>query len=198
MIPHDEHKGQSNDWKLFQITPYHETIKLEADMICAGPIDHWWTLFENKDVVISQGCKNYHGQVSTNRFYRKLFDENNLPDLYNAITYWRFSKTATEFFLLVKTIFKNWKSYQSVLKYPDDEPTTDVVYAIAAVIMGIDKVTLPQGFGPQIVHMKKHINGLHSDDWTKELVWEYHHGCLTINTIAQQGLVHYHNKNWRV
>ena len=198
MLPYGDRGGQANDWQLFRLTPYKQTIKLEADMLCAGPIDHWWTLFENRDVVISQGCKNYYGQVSNNRFYRKLIDDNQMPDVYNAITYWRYSQTANDFFNLVRSIFENWDSYRTALRYPDEVPTTDVVYAMAAVIIGVENVTLPIGYGPQIVHMKKHIINTQSEDWTKELVWEYQHGCLRINTVAQHGLVHYQNKNWRV
>jgi hypothetical protein len=81
-----------------------------------------------------------------------------------------------------------------VLKFPDDEPTTDVVYAIAAQIIGVEQVTLPTGLGPSIVHMKRHINSLQGDDWTKELVWE--NNPFRINTVAQSGLVHYHIKEW--
>lgn len=195
MLPHGDQGGFRNDWQMFAVSPYRQTIKLEADMICTSPIDHWWTLFEKRDVVISQGARTFYDQPATSRYYRKIFDENNLPDVYNAITYWRLSQTAQDFFALTKTIFANWNEYRRLLKFPDEEPTTDVVYAVAAVIMGEDKVTLPKGMGPTIVHMKQHINQLQSDDWTKELVWE--NNPFRINTVAQWGLVHYHVKEWR-
>ena len=194
-LPHGDLGGFANDWQMFSISPYRQTIKLEADMICAGPIDHWWTLFEKRDVVISQGARTLYDQTATARNYRKIFDENNLPDVYNAITYWRLSHTAKEFFNLVRTIFENWNSYKKLLKFPDEHPTTDVVYAIAAVVIGEELVTLPHGLGPTIVHMKKHINQLLSNDWTKELIWE--NDPIRINTVAQWGMVHYHIKDWR-
>jgi len=186
----------NNDWQAFAASPYRETIKLEADMIAAGPIDHWWNLFEKRNVVISTGCRDFYDRVSQSRFYRKLFDANGLPDVYNAITYWRLSKEAQEFFQLVRNIFDHWDQYKTILKFPDDEPTTDVVYAVAAQIIGPEKVTLPAGLGPSIVHMKKHINPIQSEDWTKELVWEYTDPGLRINTVAQSGLVHYHIKDF--
>ena len=165
-------------------------------MFCASPIDHWWTLFEKRDVVISQGARTYYNQPATSRFYRKIFDDNNLPDVYNAITYWRLSHTAKEFFDLTKEIFNNWNEFKKLLKFPDDEATTDVVYAIAAVIMGPERITLPNGIGPQIVHMKRRIIGTLTDNWTKELVWEFTNPGLRIQTVAQNGLVHYHIKDW--
>jgi len=194
MLPYGRQEGFADDWQMFAVSPYRQTIKLEADMICASPIDHWWTLFERRDVVISQGARTFYDEKATSRNYRKIFDENNLPDVYNAITYWRVSQTAKDFFVLVRGIFENWSEYKRLLKFPDDEPTTDVVYAVAAVIMGEEQVTLPAGLGPTIVHMKRHINRLHSEDWTKELIWE--NNPLRINTVAQWGLVHYHIKDW--
>ena len=193
-LPHGDLGGYANDWQCFQASPYRQTIKLEADMICASPVDHWWTLFEQRDVVISQGCRNFYDQPGVSRAYRKIFDNNNLPDVYNAITYWRRSQTAMEFFELVRLIFAHWNEYKTLLKFTDDVPTTDVVYAVAAVVMGVDQVTLPVGLGPTIVHMKQHMIGTITEDWTQELVWE--HNPFRINTVAQWGLVHYHNKEW--
>jgi hypothetical protein len=197
-LPHGDLGGYANDWQCFAASPYRQTIKLEADMIAVSPVDHWWTLFEKRDVVISQGCRDFYGNEGRSRYYRKLFDANNLPDVYNAITYWRVSKTAQEFFQLVKQIFEHWNQYKTLLKFPDEQATTDVVYAMAAQIMGPETVTLPVGIGPQIVHMKQHIIPTRANDWTKELVWENTNPGLRINTIAQTGFVHYHIKNWRI
>jgi hypothetical protein len=194
MLPHGDQGGFANDWQCFAASPYRQTIKLEADMICASSIDHWWTLFENRDVVVSQGARTFYDQPAESRYYRKIFDQNHLPDVYNAITYWRLSTTAKEFFDLVRGIFEQWDSYKKILKFPDEVPTTDVVYAMAAVIMGPERVTLPAGLGPTIVHMKRYINPIQSDDWTKELVWE--NDPFRINTVSQWGMVHYYAKGW--
>lgn len=195
-LPYGDQGGQQNDWQVFYASPYRQTIKLEADMWCASPIDHWWTLLQQRDVVISQGCRDFYDQPSTCRHYRRMIDANGLPDTYNAITYWRMSHTAKEFFDLVRTIFENWTAYAALMKYPDEKPSTDVVYAMAAEIIGRQKVLLPEGMGPQIVHMKRRIIGTRTEDWTRELIWEHTHPGLRINTVAQWGLVHYHVKDW--
>lgn len=196
-LPFGDLGGFANDWQCFAASPYRETIKLEADMYAATPIDHWWTLFETRDVVISQGCKGLYNESSNNRTYRRLFDENLLPDVYNAVTYWRLSLAAKEFFELVKTIFENWDKFKALLKFPDEHATTDVVYAMAAVILGVENVTLPLGMGPVITHMKKSIMPTLTEDWTEELVWEATNPGLRIHTVAQSGFVHYHVKDWR-
>jgi hypothetical protein len=65
---------------------------------------------------------------------------------------------------------------------------------MAAVVIGPERVTLPAGLGPTIVHMKRHINPIQRDDWTKELIWE--NDPFRINTVSQWGMVHYHIKEW--
>jgi hypothetical protein len=49
--------------------------------------------------------------------------------------------------------------------------------------------------GPSIVHMKRYINPIQSDDWTKELVWEntnpfriIHNSTVGIGTLSHQGV----------
>jgi len=196
MLPYGDQGGWANDWQMFAVSPYRQTIKLEADMIVASPVDHWWTLFELRDVVVSQGCRNFYGQSSSVRTYRKCFDTNHLPDVYNAVTYWRLSSTAKEFFDLVRQIFEHWSEFRKLLKFADDQPSTDVVYAMVAKIMGPERVTLPAGVGPSIVHMKRGVNPIKTDDWTQELIWET--DPFRINTITQTGFVHYHVKEWRL
>ena len=194
-LPYGDQGGYANDWQCHWLSPYRQTIKLEADMICASPIDHWWTMFEHKDVVVSTGARDFYNTVTDNRYYRKVFDVNNLPDVYNAVTYWRVSKLATEFFQLVRNIFTHWDQYRTLIKFPDDVPSTDLVYAMAAEIVGREQVTLPDTTYPRIVHMKSRINPIRGEDWTKELVWE--HDPFRIQTVAQWGMVHYYIKDWQ-
>jgi len=193
-LPHGDQGGYANDWQVFRASPYRQTIKLEADMLVASPIDHWWSMFEHRDVVISTGCRDFYGKPATTRYYRKFIDDNHLPDVYNAITYWRLSDTAREFFDLVRNIFENWDQYKQLVKFPEDVPSTDFVYAMAAQIIGPERVTLPFAEYPQIVHMKRRIIGTATEDWTRELVWE--HNPLRIQTVAQWGAFHYNIKDW--
>lgn len=189
--------GWAVDAQMFRLSPYRQTIKLEADMLVCSPIDHWWTMFEHRDVVISQGCRDFYDRVSDCRYYRKTFDSNNLPDVYNAVTYWRLSKTAQEFFQWVGRIFGDWNTWKSLLRFSDDKPSTDLVYAMAAQILGTELVTLPASVSyPKIVHMKQRVIPTHTNDWTEELIWEQVGRQLKINTVSQFGLFHYHIKDW--
>lgn len=183
------------DPQIFYLTPFRETIKLEADMIMSSPCDHWWYLLRHRDVVISTGCRNWQDQVSKDRTYRKIFDINHLPDVYNAITYWRRSFQAKKFFDLVADIFQKWDLYSKTIRQAETVPSTDVVYAMAAQIIGPELVTMPWATYPNIVHMKAAHAGTQTMTWTHELVWET--DPLRIQTIAQWGAFHYNIKGWR-
>ena len=184
-----------NDWQIFYASPFHETVKLEADMLVAGPIDHWWTLFRNKKVWISNSIRDHKNNISSTRRYRRIFDQNNLPDVYNAITYWRFSREAEQFFNKVRELFENWSTVQDTLKLGKNEIlNTDLAYAIACELLGRENFITP-GVGPSMVHCKPAVLGTSCENWSRELTWEIIDGTVRINGHAQHGLVHYHQKH---
>jgi hypothetical protein len=195
-LPYGDQGAFANDWQVWSASPFRETVKLEADMLVTSAIDHWWTLFRHRDVVISTGCRDYLDRVSSSRHYRKIFDSNGLADVYNAVTYWRLSATAKEFWELVRAVFGDWDAFKTLIKFAPSEPDTDLVYAMVAEIMGPHRVTLPFATYPKITHMKQHIIGSSQPDWTTDMVWEYQQGRLRVNTVAQWGCFHYHHKHW--
>jgi hypothetical protein len=185
-----------NDWQVYEASPYEYTIKLEADMFMPVNIDYWWDILKHRDVVVSSCIRDYKGNISTSRVYRQFLDINNLPDVYNAITYFKKSDFAEQFFKTVRTIFENWDDFKTLLKCNNDEQaTTDWVYAIACHIHGVENTTLPFA-AMSMVHMKPIINELKTDDWTKELIYEVNDDCLRVNTFVQQHLFHYHIKEF--
>ena len=52
------------------------------------------------------------------RFFQDRLDDNNLPDIYNAITYFKKSDTAERFYGIVRDVFENWEEYKAILKSP--------------------------------------------------------------------------------
>jgi hypothetical protein len=186
-----------NDWQVYEASPYDYTIKLEADMYIPRNIDHWWDILQNKDIVVSSNIRNFKQEISDVRFYRRFIDDNKLPDVYNAITYFKKSKTSQDFFNLVREIFNNWEEYKKILQCnPQEIATTDWVYSLACHIMGIEKTTLPTFTEMSMVHMKQHINKTVSEDWTDSFVYECLPNQIRVQTIPQQYPFHYHVKNF--
>ena len=190
-------EGFANDWQVYNASPYEYTIKLEADMVIPTDISYWWDVLQERDLVLCTTIRNFKGEVSPVMAYRKFITDNKLPNIYNAITYFKKSDTAEHFFNLVKEIFSNWEEYKKILKCDVNEPaSTDWVYSIASHLMGVEQTTLPTFTQMSMVHMKQHINGLLTEDWTTELVTEYHKNVLKINTIVQRHPFHYYIKSF--
>jgi hypothetical protein len=186
-----------NDWQVYEASPYDYTIKLEADMYIPVNIDYWWDVLKEREVVISSTIRDYKNNISDNNFYRNFIYNNNLPNVYNAITYFKKGEFANKFFDTVRFCFENWESLKSILKCNvDEQATTDWVYAISCMLHGIENTTLPNFDAFSMIHMKQHINDLICEDWTDELIYEINKNCLRLNTFPQLYPFHYHIKSF--
>lgn len=186
-----------NDWQVYEASPYEYTIKLEADLYIPRSIDYWWDVLSQKDLVVCTTIRNFKQEISDVRYYRKFIDYNKFADCYNAITYFKKSELAERFFNLVKTIFENWEQFRDIIQCKkDEEATTDWVYAIACHILGVENTTMPMFKEFSMIHMKQMINGLRSENWTDELIYEINKNSLRINTVNQCYPFHYHVKTF--
>lgn len=197
MLPHGDLGGFANDWQVYEASPYDYTIKLEADMYIPRNIEHWWDVLKDRDVVVSSTIRNFMQEISDVRVYRRFIDDNNLPDVYNAITYFKKSDVANQFFSIVKDIFENWDEYKKILKCNQTElVTTDWVYSIACHIMGVEKTTMPTFTEMSMVHMKAFVNNNVTENWTDTFVYECLPDQIRVQTVPQQYPFHYHVKNF--
>lgn len=191
----------SNEWQAFWLTPFKETVKLESDLLFTRSIDHWWHSFRLKDVVLSTGCKNYLGKSSDVRDYRKFFDDNHLPDVYNGLMYFRFSQAALNFFSIAKRVFFEWENLKdhALLNCRESSPSTDVLYAITAQLFGHENCTIPSMDFINFVHMKPRIQ-----QWTDELSWqdavisEIDGNMIRVNNVNQYYPFHYFEKDFYI
>ena len=187
----------ANDWQVYAASPYEYTIKIEADILLPRSIEHWWGTLMPHDLVISTTARNFKNEIASSMFYRKTIEDNKLPNTYNALTYFKKSQTAARFYEIVRTIFENWAMMREVLTINPAEPaTTDVVYAIAASIIGEEKTTLPFFTDMSMIHMKQQINKSSAEDWTKEFVYEIHPDSIRVNTVPQLYPFHYQQKHF--
>ncbi len=194
----DSSRKFANEWQVFYQTPFKETVKLESDLLFTRSVDHWWTAFRLRNVCLSTGAKNYLGINTTIRKYRELFDANNLPDVYNGLMYFRFSQEAKQFFDAAQYISMNWSHVRTGLKKCfEDEPSTDVLYALAAIMVGPESVTMPSMDFLNFVHLKPAINGVEeTTQVTQRLLTEFDSGMIRINNINQLQPLHYYEKDF--
>lgn len=186
----------NNEWQLFDLTPFKETIKVESDLIFTRNITHWISSFRLRDVVLSWGAKNFKLEKSQDRTYRQAFDTNELPDVYNGLMYFRYSQTAWEFFNVARQIYENWDTVVDELVGVSEQATTDLVYALTAKILGPEKTTIPTMDFINFVHMKPRINEWLDGNWTEQVLTELDLPMVRINNVNQYHPLHYQEKTW--
>lgn len=191
-------KNFKNEWQVFRLTPFKETIKLESDLLFTRSIDHWWTAFRLKDICLSTGAKNYRGINSTVRKYRELFDANQLPDVYNGLMYFRYSQTAHKFFEVARYIQQEWAHVSTHLKKCfEEQPSTDVLYGLTALMVGEEICTMPSMDFLNFVHMKPGFNNWSDNrSWLDTVMSERDGDMIRINNLNQYNPVHYFDKSY--
>jgi hypothetical protein len=196
-IPDGSWYAWSREPDVFTKTPFKETIKLEADLLFTRSIDHWWTAFRLQNVCLSKQAINYQGVHGQVRKYREVMDANDLPDVYNGLMYFRYSREAADFFNVAAMIYRYWDTVSAELQKSPEHPSTDLVYALAARIVGEDHVTIPGLDFINFVHMKSGFNGWSdSRSWLDTVMTERDGDIMRINNLNQYHPVHYHDKNY--
>lgn len=185
-----------NEWQVLKLTPFKETIKLESDLLITRDISHWINAFRLRDIVLSSGAKDFRQELSPSRTYRQIFDLNELPDIYNGLMYFRLTELSFTFFSIARELFLEWDLIKQSLKRCNNiEPSTDLIYAVAAKIIGVEKCTLPLNW-INFVHMKPAINKLPEQPWFKSVIQEIDAPMLRIGNLNQYYPVHYCDKDW--
>jgi hypothetical protein len=210
-IPWEDHAAKSswkleNEWKAIYMTPYDETIKLDADMLFLSDISGWWNNLALSEGVFCTKPRTYRGDVITDDFYRKTFTENSLPNVYTAMFYFKKTDVNFELFKLAEFIFNNWERCFYEWLGPEHRPplvSTDVVFAMAAKMLEYGELNqLPLSIVPTFVHMKSRLQGWPTDafmteDWTKMINHHFSNDCsLKIGNYVQHLPLHYHVKDF--
>ena len=101
--------------------------------------------------------------------------------------YFRFSQTAANFFRIAKQVQDNWQQIQGQLKNcHETRPSTDLLYAITAQIVGKENCTLPSMDFINFVHMKPDINRIpESSNFKDVFTTVFDDGMIRINNINQ-------------
>ena len=194
----DDDWNFAREWEVRNLSPWKRTVKLDADMLFVNDIAHWWDSFENYKIFFTTNVENYKGEVVLDRWHRKLFDLNHLPDIYTAFYYFRDGEESAEFFELCAEISLNWNWFaqEFLIKNDNPNPRDDEIFAIAAQIYGVEHCTLPGALYPRFVHFKEPLNSLPVDKpWHEQLHVE-HNDQLWIGHYPQRLPIHYINESF--
>ena len=166
----DDSWKRKNEWKAVHMSPYDETIKLDADMLFTTDISGWWDLLKAEDFIIASTPRTYRDELVSSDYYRKAFTDNKLPNVYTAMYYFKKKDEVFELMSMANFIFNNWQTVYEQMLLPNSRPkhvSADVVFALAIKLMGMDCLGANI---PTFVHMKSQLqnweDAYSSEDWT--------------------------------
>ena len=185
-----------NRWKVYHASPYEHTIVMDVDMLILHDITHWWKELKKRNLFFVSNVKNYRNENVTTRYYRKTWDENNLPNLYSAFYYFKKSDEAHEFFKLLEIIMINWELFYGRFagNYYLKWCSMDLSCSIASKILDNTlNITDPTSF-ITFTHMKPHCQNWHEvpTKWTTVLGGYFTKDkTMMIGNFLQRNILHY-------
>lgn len=185
-----------NRWKLYHVSPYEETVVLDADMLFLDSIEHWWSFLHQHDLLFTSTVNTYRNTPVLDETYRKTFLSNDLPNLYFAFHYFKKSDFALDFYSTLEIVCKNWQELYAKVTPNETQKwmSMDVSGSITAKILGIEDKVSSAIAVPTFTHMKSAIQGWKNppSKWTDFINFSIDEDCrLKIGNFSQTGIFHY-------
>lgn len=192
-----------NKWMYYNLTPFDETVVLDADMLFTSDVSYWWDIMSQKDIWFTTEPKTYRNEAISSDAYRKVFTANSLPSVYTAFMYFKKSAFSTEFFEIVREIFYNWQDfyYEFLDDHRPKQLSGDVAYALAVKILDVASETTDSLGIPTFVHMKSKVQNVSSrfisEEWIEHIPsYLTQEAGIKIGNFEQYLPFHYHIKEW--
>jgi hypothetical protein len=201
IIEYDGPRGMDCRSRAYDLSPYQKTVLLDSDMLFLKPMDHYWKQVEHLDLFITSSPQNYKGNTFNYGPYRKAFVDYDLPDIYNAWTYFNKSEQAKEFFELVKLMTDNPDPFikKFLPSLGSSNIPTDEAFALSLCILGLeDQAVYSEWDFPRITHMKPLVQGWkeYLVDWTEKIRFSLNQqGQVKLGVWQQTELLHYVDKS---
>lgn len=166
-----------NEWKIPYITPYDETIKINADMLFTTDISLWWQTLSNNLYTYAFATKsvNWCGKQIRDDVYRNIFRTQNLPNIYSAFSFIKKHDKTYALYELAQKITQHYDEFYTEfldLKTVQPRCNSDIVMAMALKIVDLEKYTFNNFQYPLFTDMTAIFQGflrLHSEDWRDHL-----------------------------
>ena len=192
-----------NRWKIYHASPYDETIVMDTDMLVLQNIDVWWNFLSNYEVFYTSNVLTYKGETANTSYYRKTFIDNELPNLFCGLHYFKKSDFAQQFYTWLELVVNNWETFYEQQLLASSRPThvsMDVCTAIVTKILDCESViTNKVAKFPSFTHMKPYCQGWNTvqTSWQDQIgVYISKDGSTKLGNYAQTGILHYTEKDF--
>ena len=171
-------------------------------MLVLHDLSNWWKLVQNYEVFYTTKVTDYKYDKLNTSYYRKMFEQNNLPDIYVALHYFKKSDFAKQFYTCLEEVMKNWEYYYE--KYAPKKMqkflSVDVCTAITIRVLECEHIVTNKKLSfPSFVHMKPY-----AQPWkTQTKKWQDRISCfindqkqMRVGGYLQNTVFHYTEKDF--
>jgi hypothetical protein len=194
------------EWKIhnrcqfYNLSPFDETVILDADMLFIDDVSSWWNYMSKFDFLFTDKVKTYRDEWVKLNPYRKTFVNNQLPNVYSAFTYFKKSELAKQVFDLTTHIITNWNEFvdRFAPESKQDFASLDLAISLAVDILDVKDQCISQTDFPTFTHMKAGCQGwkYFNEDWKTHLgIYKGSNG-VRIGNHVQSGILHYVDKEF--
>jgi hypothetical protein len=199
IIAYEGPRGMNGRSRAYEHTPYKETVFIDGDFLFLNDVSHWWPHMQKHDLWCATRPMTFRGDTMTDKYYRKVFVDNNLPDFYSGWLYFKQSRETTKFWDLMRALTdypETWKDQLVDCKF-ESIPTDEACALAAKMLDMVEDMSDPTLPFPRLTHMKPKSQGLgHLDEWTDSIAFYYNQDLnIKVGPYAQADIFHYTQKN---
>jgi len=170
-------------------------------MLVLEDISHWWKALANYELFYTDKVKTFRNELVKDTFYRKVFEANDLPNVYCGMYYFKRTDKNHKFFELLKDVVKNysWYSEKYTSKNTQSWCSMDVSTAIAIKIQNITHQVFSKKNFLTFTHMKPNIQNwlAQKDSWLEVIDYNFNNSNeLMVGNFLQKGIFHYVEKSF--
>jgi len=192
------HLHSENRVGFYDITPFDETIVMDVDMLVTQDMTQYWNYLSNFNLYFTTNTFTYRNKSIQSNYYRKMFTENNLPNVYCAFYYFKKNKEKStyHFFNLQNEINSKWEIFYKryAPKRTQKWPSMDVSSSIAMKILGLEDVSTDRHSIIEVTHLKPMLQEfVKTPDRCSQYFNTYvdTKGDVYVGNFKQKGILHY-------
>jgi hypothetical protein len=146
--------------QLYNLSPYDETVTLDADMLFFDDVSDWWDLLAGQEIA-GGTAYTYKGALIEHNPLRSDFYDVGFPDLHNGFLYFRSGEAAKTLFDAMIGNLASWEE-TSIRHFgrPDVPFSSDCAFLTALRDCGLEASAVSNVPGiPRFIHMKACLQG---------------------------------------
>jgi len=184
-----------NMWQIYWMSPYDETIVLDADMLFLNDYSYWWNYLSKFDMLFPNTIINYKQETIKHEQYDRILAEHKIRPAYEKMFYFKKGQFAQEFFTILEQVLKNYRSI-SVEIFPNSRPTllrTSHVFPACIKMLGIEDVIYDKNNVFKYIDMNLSCLNTNVIKWDEDLEHWGDYKEFYIENFKQYYPLHYRN-----